>query len=66
MDQAAALSKRKSRVRIPYTLPTFLKLPGEEMEETLLYVTGATLAFGDFAVLGAVAAYKLWKRQKRD
>ena len=35
------------------------------MEETLLYVAGATLAFGDFAVLGAVAAYKLWKRQKR-
>jgi hypothetical protein len=34
------------------------------MEETLLYVAGATLAFGDFAVIGAVAAYKLWKRHR--
>jgi hypothetical protein len=34
------------------------------MQETFLYVAGATLAFGDFAVIGAVAAYKLWKRHR--
>lgn len=34
------------------------------MEETLMYVAGAVVAFGDFAVIGAVAAYKIWKKRK--
>lgn len=61
--QAAGPSNRRSWVRIPYTLPNSFR-ENKTMQETLLYVAGATLAFGDFAVIGAVAAYKLWKRHR--